>query len=308
MSASNTDKFRKATNNFSTTLSGAIGASDTTITLASVTNLPTDTGIDLVIDRVNSSGVATPTLREYVKGTVSSSNIINLVRGLGNSTAQSHATGAVVEQVFTGEGISDLVSGLLIEHNQDGTHGAITSTNATLTTPTISAPNLAQASTGLDAILQASGVDTNINLNLKPKGTGSVFLYDGAGNKVFDPTAWISYTPTITGFSANPTGGIYRYRQLGKTVILSICQPTNGTSNSASFTISLPVAAATIASQQWIGNCSVTDNSVTATVPGLMNIQSAGTTVGIYKDWAGNGFTASGNKRCPYGTIIYEAA
>lgn len=120
--AANTDLFRAATNNFSTTLSGSIGVSDTTMTLASVTNLPTSTGIDLVIDRVSPSGTLTPSTREYVKGVVSGSNIISLVRGLGNSTAQSHSTGAVVEMVPTGETQTDMVTGLVAQHNQDGTH------------------------------------------------------------------------------------------------------------------------------------------------------------------------------------------
>lgn len=37
-----------------------------------------------------------------------------------------------------------------------------------------------QSATGQDAILQAAGVDANVNLNLKPKGTGRVIL-NGAG-------------------------------------------------------------------------------------------------------------------------------
>lgn len=136
MTASNTDKFKKLTNNFSTTLSGAIvGAGDTSMGLTSTTSLPTDTGTVFVIDRVSSAGATTPSLREYVKGTVSGTNVTNLVRGLGGSTAQAHLTGAVVEQVVDQNTINDLMDGILAQHNQDGTHGAITSTGATLTSP-----------------------------------------------------------------------------------------------------------------------------------------------------------------------------
>jgi len=112
MAASATDLFRKITNNFSTTLTSSIGSSDVTLSLASVTNLPTDTAIDLVIDRVDSTGNKTPTKREYVLGVVSGSNLISVVRGKGNSTAQAHASGAVVEYVFDQDVHNDLVTGV----------------------------------------------------------------------------------------------------------------------------------------------------------------------------------------------------
>ncbi len=148
MAAANTDLFRKATNNFSSTLTGTIGASDTTMSLASVTDLPTDTAIDLVIDRVDSSGTLTPTTREYVKGVVSGTNIISLVRGLGNSTGQTHVTGAVVEMVPTGETQTDLVAGILAQHSQAGAHIGITNTGG-LATDTITSSGLITASNGL---------------------------------------------------------------------------------------------------------------------------------------------------------------
>ena len=122
MAAANTDLFKKLTNNFSTTLAGAIvGAGDTSMSLGSTTNLATDTGIVLVVDRVNASGVATPLLREYIKGTVSGTNVTSLVRGVGNSTAQAHASGAVVEQVVDQTTLNDTVNGILVHAKQDGT-------------------------------------------------------------------------------------------------------------------------------------------------------------------------------------------
>jgi hypothetical protein len=71
--------------------------------------------------------------------------------------------------------------------------------------------------------------------------------------------AWSNWSPTLTGFSANPTNSVYRYIQYGKTVFIAINQGTNGTSNAATFTISLPVTAATITNMQWV---SVTAQSV----------------------------------------------
>ena len=57
MAASATDKFKKQSNNFSTTTTTLIvGTTDTSVTLSSVSGLPTDTGIVLVIDRVDANG------------------------------------------------------------------------------------------------------------------------------------------------------------------------------------------------------------------------------------------------------------
>lgn len=145
MSAANTDLFKKLTNNFSTTLTGAIvGAGDSSMSLASTTNLPTDTGAVFVIDRVNSSGTATPSVREYVKGTVTGSNVTNLVRGIGGSTAQAHSTGAVVEQVVDQTTINDISSGILNHADQTGAllpaavNTALAATTGTvLTTPVL---------------------------------------------------------------------------------------------------------------------------------------------------------------------------
>lgn len=131
MAASGTDLFRKKANNFSTTLSGGILAADTSAPLTAVTGLPTDTAVDLVIDRVDTNGTQTPTKREYVKGVVSGSTIASLTRGLGNSTALAHSTGAVVEMVDTSDTHNDLVTALLNVHNQvDGSlkTGSVTST------------------------------------------------------------------------------------------------------------------------------------------------------------------------------------
>ena len=53
-----------------------------------------------VIDRVDSSGNATSTKREYIKFTgVSSADLTTLTRGLAGSTDQVHAVGAIVEFV-----------------------------------------------------------------------------------------------------------------------------------------------------------------------------------------------------------------
>lgn len=70
---------QKAARRFTTQI-GAAGVPDavtTTIPLVSVTGLPTDTQIEVVIDRTDASGNLTPAKEEVVRGTVSGTNLIN---------------------------------------------------------------------------------------------------------------------------------------------------------------------------------------------------------------------------------------
>lgn len=127
MPASNTDKFKKAKRRFSTTIDvGGVSAGATTIALVSTSGLDTDTAITLVLD----PGLNT---EEVITGVVSGNNIINCVRGKESTTAQAHTAGAAVAMYFTETHWDDLVDGILAEHNQNGTHGAITATSVAAT-------------------------------------------------------------------------------------------------------------------------------------------------------------------------------
>lgn len=131
MAAAITDKFKKVAPNTGWQLnaSGIADAAVTSFTLVSATALPTDTAVILTVDRVDSSGTKTPSKMERIKGIVSGSNVISCVRGIGG-TAQSHSGGAVVEIVIDAVLENEKVEGILVEHNQDGTHGAITTASA----------------------------------------------------------------------------------------------------------------------------------------------------------------------------------
>lgn len=114
-----------------------------------------------------------------------------------------------------------------------------------------------------------------------------------------------TWSPTITGFSSNPTG-VYRYSKVGKQVTLFINQLTNGTSNSTAFTISLPFPAATITNMAWSNIMQSVNNGVSGI--GWCTILSGGTTINLYRDADGNAWTASGTKRTLALQISYEAA
>ena len=86
---SNNVRITGVSSEISVTLGGAITASDTSLTLASVTNIPTGS-ITLKIGN------------EIISGTRSGTSVTGLTRAVGGSTAAAHATGATVElyQIF----------------------------------------------------------------------------------------------------------------------------------------------------------------------------------------------------------------
>lgn len=114
-------------NAYQTTLNGTISDSQTTITLASITNL-TAPGV-LVIDRQDGSGNDTPALREYITFTgISGNDITGVTRGVAGSTAQDHTSGALVEAIVSITHWRDLVAFLQAEHDATGKHVISTAT------------------------------------------------------------------------------------------------------------------------------------------------------------------------------------
>jgi len=118
------DKFRKGKSNFATTLVTGIGTGTSeTITLNSTAGLPTDTEIVLTFNRVTSSGVVNPTsLVERIRGKISGSTLTAYTRGVDDTTEQAHSAGTVVEYIYNAKDLNDMVDGILVEHEQDGTH------------------------------------------------------------------------------------------------------------------------------------------------------------------------------------------
>lgn len=134
MAAANTDLLRKSKSLFSTTLSGSITDTGATIGLNSASGLPTDTAITLTIDRVDANGTSLGAQVERVVGVISGSNLTVALRGIDNTTAQAHASSAVVEAIWDADTWNDAITAILVQHNQDGTHKAITTDSVTAQT------------------------------------------------------------------------------------------------------------------------------------------------------------------------------
>jgi hypothetical protein len=206
MSAQNTDKLRRGFFGSSTTLSASIGNTDTTIPVSSTTGWSTDTAIDVTIDRVDANGNKTPTKRETITLVVSGINGINALRGV-EGTAQPHSAGAIVEITFTAATHNDQVNWGLKNHDQQGNHESLTDMNGNTIlslSPAASAVNniqVSNAATGNTPTLAATGSDSNINVNLVPKGAGAL---QANGNNVWYYLGSAQITSNINTSSTSP--------------------------------------------------------------------------------------------------------
>ncbi len=176
--AAATDLFRQSAPLFQTTLSAALTSSSTSMSLSSVVDLPSTTGITLTIDQFSPAGVATPTLREVVTGVVSGSNIIDLIRGQDGTTAQAHAAGAIVQMVFTSQANNDLMTGLTNTLTQGGLLQPGIVTASEIANNTITATQIANAT--LTNAQIASGTIDYANL-LSTIFSGQVTSYANGG-------------------------------------------------------------------------------------------------------------------------------
>jgi hypothetical protein len=183
MAASNTDLLRKKKSNFSTTLNGAIDDSVQTIALNSTSGLPTDTAITLTIDRIDANGTSTPTKKERVTGVISGSNLTVALRAQDGTTAQSHSSGAVVEDIWDADTWNDVVGVLMNTYDQvTGLHNPTviydSSANEVIklgtTASAVNEVTITNAATSGTPTISATGNDTNIDLTLLGKGTGKV--------------------------------------------------------------------------------------------------------------------------------------
>lgn len=137
MAASSQDKLMEVGIATATTLDANYTINDTSITVASTSGWPTATGVAFAIDVVDSNGVQVPgTYNEYV-GVVSSATSITSVDHV-NGTDRNYSAGATTRVYIpvSAERENRIVDWGLVEHDQDGTHSAITATSITATTGT----------------------------------------------------------------------------------------------------------------------------------------------------------------------------
>lgn len=173
-----------------TTQIGAAGVADaavTTIPLVSVTGLPTDTVIELIIDRSDSSGVLTPSKEEVVRGTISGTNLINCTRGV-EGTAQAHSAGATVNALLTAsmwnnmsQYIRDMPSrgliGGIIQPTVAGNNLTVAVKTLTGNDPSVNEPVYVWIGNTLRSITSALSVTANAGTNWFNYGSSQLATY-----------------------------------------------------------------------------------------------------------------------------------
>lgn len=299
MAASANDKLQKVGLATATTLDSNYTSNDTTVTVASTSGWPTDTGVTFAIDTIDSAGLQVPgSYNEYV-GVVSTATSITSVDwadGVGDKNYSAGASTRVYIPV-TKTRENRIVDWGLVEHKQDGTHDDVTATSisnaGTLTqtgvasfsdnldvvdgkairdgndnelvkfSQTASAVNeytVKNAATGNAPQLQATGGDTNIGINLVPKGTGEVQF-----NGVAASGAYTDYSSSVTFTNLTKGSGTVSayYKQVGKRVhyygkITFAADTTMGTDPQVNVPVNF---ASTVSDNQPIGTILMLDAS-----------------------------------------------
>jgi hypothetical protein len=179
-----TDRFQKVGNPGSATTLASPGyvQGNTSISVGSTTNHPTDTLYTFAIDRAQVvNGVETRIAGTYCEfeGIVTGASTIgSVVKKFGNG--QDYVAGALTRVYIpvTGNRENALIDGLNQDHNGKGNHKTLTDDNANEWLErgqVASAVNQVKVSNniaGKDPKISANGDDTNINLQLDGKGTG----------------------------------------------------------------------------------------------------------------------------------------
>lgn len=164
-----------ATANFSTTLNvgGGINNSQTTgIVLTSVSGLNTNGG---VLGLTWSSTLDTSTYEVIIYTGISGNELTGVTRGAAGTSAKSHNNGATIVAVVSSihhNRIADKLRSVDEVLAQDPNNNEIIET--TYVASAVNEVQVSNAATGNPPVIAATGGDTNIDLKLIGKGTGTV--------------------------------------------------------------------------------------------------------------------------------------
>ena len=106
---------------------------------------------------------------------------------------------------------------------------------------------------------------------------------------------WQNWVPVFTGWAGKTAEGTFRYALIGKTCLVAI-DMTAGTSNSATTSISLPVAPRSGISYGGANGMAI-NNGTLLSVASRWQIEAGSTVITFGTNMATGTFTASGTKR-----------
>jgi hypothetical protein len=205
MSASITDKFRKYSDgsNFpnAARVSSPRSIAGATLACDDLTGWTTATGVDLVTFQEDTNGDLVDGTETVWKGVVSGNNITTLTRVKGAADA-GNAINDVVMQIPTSSKVDDLVDGLLVSLDQDGTLKAGAVDNAAalasnvVTTAKILDANITTAKIADNNVTAAKLATSAITLGYTEKSSNTVVT-----GSTFTDLSSLSQTVTV------PSGG-----------------------------------------------------------------------------------------------------
>lgn len=208
MPAAVTDYFKKvgSPGNATSLASPGHTIGGTTFTVDSTSLWPTDTGVTFAVDvvtLVNGEEVRTTGTYTVWDGVVSSATTITGAV-LRHGTDQNYSAGTLTRVYIlpTSTRENKLVDGILVNHNQTGTHKTLTDDSGnewikqTSTASAVNEVTIANAATGNGPTISATGDNTNIDLNFTAKGTGQI-KYTGRHD------AWNTGVPVPDTVAAN---------------------------------------------------------------------------------------------------------
>ncbi len=215
MAAGANDKFSRVisgtTRPVATTLSAQKVSGATTASVVATTGWDNTTAVHGIMYRTDSSNNKVPGSQIDWKGTFSGTTISNFQVTAGSD--DTYAVGTTVELSPTAAWADDLVGGILVEHDQDGTHGDVTA----------------------NSIVATTGTFTNLTIN----GTSGADGWSPLGQPLTSITALgnRSYTAVVSGVDTTGVTSVGQRLKLPRTVTAPTGALTlNGTTQYASKT------------------------------------------------------------------------
>ena len=116
-----------------------------------------------------------------------------------------------------------------------------------------------------------------------------------------------NFASSAVGWAATPTIQVVCHK-VGKLAFIFVyITGTGNTTSGSTTTFTVPWAAKASPPDYFQCQAAITDGGANQVHPGQMQLAAGGSTVTVYKDNAGSGWTASGNK-VVLGMLIYETA
>lgn len=219
MAAANSDLFRKGGANTVTTLAApgkALAA--TSITVGSTTNYPTDTGIVIGIRQVDSDGVLVPGTYSEYNATVTSGTTfsIDAVPVLGSDQVYPAGSTTQVFLPVSSSAHNDLIDGLVVSHNQDGTLKTDSVDSTQIKANAITNPKLAPGSVTVDKTDFPVSVEGNSSCTVVVPPSKKVAIWVQARD--YDSASVLNLAASGANTVSNLLDGVYS-DQVNQTVV-----------------------------------------------------------------------------------------